>query len=112
MSFLLENARSFLRAARRDLGEGEYNLALFHAEQALQLCAKYRLYLAYGDYPKTHRLKELLDALGHHYDPLVVDLLEEAYIGARYLPMRYSEASAERALGEVERLMREMGCLS
>jgi HEPN domain-containing protein len=38
MSFLVENSRSFLRAAKRDLEEGEYNLAMFHAEQALQLC--------------------------------------------------------------------------
>jgi HEPN domain-containing protein len=82
MSFLLENSRSFLRVAKRDLEEGEYNLAVFHAEQALQLCAKYKLYLKYGDYPKTHRLKELLGALGQSYDPLVVDLLEEAYIGS------------------------------
>ena len=64
MSFLVENSRSFLRAAKRDLGEGEYNLAMFHVEQALQLCAKYKLYLKYGDYPKMHRMKEPLGALG------------------------------------------------
>ncbi len=112
MSFLLENSRSFLRAAKRDLEEGEYNLAVFHAEQALQLCAKYELYLKYGDYPKTRRLKELLGALGQSYDPLVADLLEEAYIGSRYLPVRYSGETARRAVDEAERLMREMGCLS
>jgi HEPN domain. len=41
MSFLFENSRSFSRTAKRDLEEGEYNLAVFHAEQDLQLCAKY-----------------------------------------------------------------------
>ncbi len=86
MSFLVENSRSFLRAAKRDLEEGEYNLAMFHAEQALQLCVKYKLYLKYGDYPKTHRLKELLGALRQSHDPLVVDLLEEAHIGSRASP--------------------------
>jgi len=112
VSFLLQNARSFMRAARRDLEEGEYNLALFHAEQALQLCTKYKLYLKYGDYPKTHKLKELLEALQQSYDAVIIDLLEDAYIGSRYLPVRYSAETARRAVAEVERLMREMGCLS
>jgi len=40
VSFLVENKWSFLRATKRDLEKGEYNLAMFHAEQALQLCAK------------------------------------------------------------------------
>lgn len=112
MSFLLENAKSFLRAAQRDLEASEYNLVLFHAEQALQLCVKYKLYLKYGDYPKTHALKELMEALGHQYDPLLIDLLENAYIASRCLPVRYSSETAKRALNEVERLMRELGCLS
>jgi HEPN domain-containing protein len=70
MSFLVEDSRSFLRAVKRDLEEGEYNLAMFHAEQALQLCAKYKLYLKYGDYPKTHRLKELSARWGRATTPL------------------------------------------
>jgi len=85
---------------------------MFHVEQALQLCAKYKLYLKYGDYPKTHRLKELLGALGQSYDPLVVDLLEEAHIGSMYLPVRYAEDTARRGVAEVERFMGEMTCLS
>jgi len=112
MSFLVENSRSFLRVAKRDLEEGEYNLAMFHAEQVLQLCAKYKLYLKYGDYPKTHRLKELLGALGQSYDPHVVDLLVEAYIGSRWLPVRYAGETARSVVGEVERLMGEVTCLS
>jgi HEPN domain-containing protein len=112
MSFLFENSWSFSRTAKKDLEEGEYNLAMFHAEQALQLCVKYKLYLKYGDYPKTHRLKELLGALGQSYDPLVVDLLEDAYIGSRYLPVRYAGETARRVVAEVERLMGELTCLS
>jgi len=112
MSFLVENSQSFLRVAKRDLEEGEYDPAVFHAEQAPQMCVKYKLYLKYGDYPKTHRLKELLGALGQNCDPLVVDLLEEAYIGSRHLPVRYAGETARRVVAEVERLMRKMTCLS
>jgi len=64
------------------LEEGEYDLAVFHTKQALQLCAKHSLYVKYGDYPKMRRLKELLGALGQSYDSLIVDLLEETCIGA------------------------------
>ncbi len=85
---------------------------MFHAEQALQLCVKYKLYLKYGDYLNTHRLKELLGALGQSYDPLVVDLPEEAYIGSRYLSVRYAGETARRVVAEVERLMGELTCLS
>ena len=65
-----------------------------------------------GDYPKTHSLRELLGALGQSYDPLVVDLLEETYIGSRCLPVRYAGETARRGVAEVERLMGEMTCLS
>lgn len=110
MSFLLENAKSFLRAARIMLEVGEYNLALFHLEQALQLCLK--IYEKYGDFPKTHSLRLLLSEIGQvEADPVVVDLLEDAYIGSRYLPVRYSKESAQRAYGEVEKVLRSLSCL-
>jgi hypothetical protein len=41
-----------------------------------------------------------------------VDLLEEAYIGSRCLPVRYAGETARRVVAEVERLMEEMTCLS
>jgi HEPN domain-containing protein len=62
--------------------------------------------------PKTHRREELLGALGQSYDPLIVDLLEETYIGSRYLPVRYAGETARRVVAKVERLMREVTCLS
>jgi len=50
--------------------------------------------------------------LGQSYDPLVVDLLEEAHIGSRCLPVRYAGETARRVVAEVERFMGEMTCLS
>ncbi|ABP50303.1 MAG: HEPN domain-containing protein [Pyrobaculum arsenaticum] len=112
MSFLLENSKSFLRAAGIMLEVGEYNLALFHLEQALQLCLKYKIYEKYGDFPKTHSLKRLLSEVGQvAADPVIVDLLEDAYISSRYLPVRYSKESAQRAYGEVEKVLKALSCL-
>ncbi|MGB9704690.1 MAG: HEPN domain-containing protein, partial [Pyrobaculum sp.] len=101
------------RAAGAMLEMGEYNLVLFHLEQALQLCLKYRRYEKYGDFPKTHSLKQLFAELGAEVeiDPLVIDLLEDAYIGSRYIPVRYSRESAHRAYREVERALRALSCL-
>jgi HEPN domain-containing protein len=113
VGFLLENSRSFWRAAKAMLEAGEYNLALFHIEQALQLCLKYKIYERYGDFPKTHSLKLLLAEVGGQIplDPVVIDLLEDAYIGSRYLPVRYSQESARRAYREVEGALRALSCL-
>lgn len=58
MSFLRKNSLSFLKEAERDLNEGEYNLAMFHLEQALQLALKFVLYERTGTYEKTHNLLE------------------------------------------------------
>lgn len=115
MSFLLENARSFWRAAQLMLSEGEHNLALFHLEQALQLCLKYKLYEQYGDYPKTHSLRTLINEVSRFttidVDPLILDLLEDAYIGSRYLPIRYSRESVIRAMQEVGKVLKTLSCI-
>lgn len=109
----MENARSFWRAAGVMLEMGEFNLALFHLEQALQLCLKYRIYEKYGDFPKTYGLKRLLAEAGApaEIDAVIVDLLEDAYIGSRCAPVRYSEETARRAYREVEKALRNLSCL-
>jgi len=42
-AFLRENAESFFRNAEYLYGQGEYNLAAFNVEQAMQLMLKYFL---------------------------------------------------------------------
>ena len=84
---------------------------LFFVEQSLQLYIKYILAKALDDYPKTRSLKILFYELSkvdknanefyeNHAD--VMDLVEEAYITARYLGKEYSEKSAKRALEMLE----------
>ncbi|QXJ29172.1 Uncharacterized protein J5U23_02041 [Saccharolobus shibatae B12] len=115
MSFLLNNAKNFLHDARRDFEEGIWNLSVFHSEQALQLCVKYKLYIHLGDYPKTHDLKILISNLGRFekvkIDELMLDFLVQSYISSRYLPYTFSKESAEKALNFVENIMRSLGCL-
>jgi len=53
---LRRRAEAFMRHAGEDFDRGDYDLVLFHVEQAVQLYAKYLLYRKLGDFPKTHSI--------------------------------------------------------
>jgi Uncharacterized conserved protein related to C-terminal domain of eukaryotic chaperone, SACSIN len=61
MEFLRERALQFLEMSKTAAERGFYELALFHAEQALQLYVKYLIHRRLSDFPKTHFLRDLLD---------------------------------------------------
>ena len=99
---LKERAEHFLENAKELIEKGVYDLAAFNLEQYCQLILKYLLLIETGTYPRTHSLTRLLEILSsikpglkillddeNHY--LVITKLEDAYIGARYLPRRYTE---------------------
>lgn len=111
MEFLRENAEYFEKKAREAVNE-KPRFVLFFVEQAIQLYIKYILAKVFEDYPKTHRLKVLLhefskidEKVEKFYEDYadVIDLVEEAYITARYLGKEYSEKSAKKALEMLER---------
>ncbi|WP_291767754.1 HEPN domain-containing protein [Caldivirga sp. UBA161] len=122
MSYLRRNALSFLREAERDFNDGELNLAMFHLEQALQLALKYTLYERTGTFKRAHdvmdllediikltnndKLRELLEKEAH-----ILDLLRQAYISARYLPIQYSGRSVQEALNLVRLILHELELL-
>jgi HEPN domain-containing protein len=98
---LRSRAESFLRNALRLIEEGEADIAVFSLEQYCQLILKYKLLVYTGSYPRTHSIRQLIRELGRvdsrvlvlvsdvrnlHY----VARLEEAYISARYLPIKYT----------------------
>ena len=99
MEFLKERALQFLEMSKAAAERGFYELALFHAEQALQLCTKYLIYKL-GDFPKTHLLRDLLDEVLELYGAVcnlddllrrrsaVLALLEHAYMTSRYPPLK------------------------
>ncbi|MEM0000365.1 MAG: HEPN domain-containing protein [Desulfurococcaceae archaeon] len=113
---LRRRAESFLRHAIDDFDRRDYDLVLFHVEQAIQLYAKYLLYRRLGDFPKTHSIvgllkdlvkiygsKELESVIGSHIELLY--LLEESYITSRYIPREYDPEIATRALELGKRLL-------
>jgi len=114
--FLRDRAERFRNLAR-DLGEeGSYDFAAFHFQQAAELRLKHALFVALGDYPRTHALKRLLDSYGQaagrdqateeflddHID--VISNLENAYITARYLPGDFRKKEIENMSAWVDRL--------
>ena len=114
MEILREWAHMFLEAARDDLRAGKVDLAAFHAERARQLALKYVLASQMGYYPHTHSLRRLFDGaravgpelwqLRERY-MLDFEIMEDAYLGAWYLPRWYSREVAERLVKVAEELV-------
>ena len=111
-SFLKRNAEYFERKAREAFEEGVYGFAVFFAEQAFQLYIKYVLAKSFGDYPKTHRFSALFELLRNvavnakkFYEENVelFEILEDSYVGVRYLGRDYSRSTAEKVLGVLDK---------
>lgn len=119
---LRRRAESFVRHAIEDFNHGEYDLVLFHVEQAIQLYAKYLLYRKLGDFPKIHSIVKLLKDLARVYESRELEsiisssiellyLLEESYITSRYVPREYDQEIAAKALELVRKLQEVFKCL-
>lgn len=102
IEILRERAEAFLENADRLVYEGRYDLAAFCIEQYCQLMLKYKLLLKTGTYPRTHSIlgllrllsslsKDVKDFVEDSRNILYLTKIEDAYIGARYLPRRYEE---------------------
>jgi len=105
--FLKENASSFYRNAKYLYENGEYNLAAFNIEQAMQLMLKYFLAVKVGDFPRTHSLrrlfrevKDVCPELWRFYEShaSVVGNIESAYIASRYYPIRFGKIEVEEMI--------------
>jgi|BEDMetMinimDraft_1075159.scaffolds.fasta_scaffold14671_1 Uncharacterized conserved protein related to C-terminal domain of eukaryotic chaperone, SACSIN len=105
--FLKENAEYFEKKAKEAYEEKRFKFVLFFVEQSIQLYLKYILYKNLGEYPKTHKLKEIIEDASliskdflNFYNKFadIFDLVEESYITARYLDKEYSEVSAKKVL--------------
>ena len=110
--FLKERAKEFCEEAEEAYKRKRYNLVLFFVEQALQLYIKYLIFKKIDDYPKTHSLEVLFNELEKVYGAKVkkftekygnlLKLIELSYIGARYLPVSFSEENAKESLNLVK----------
>ncbi len=115
---LLRRAEGFIKDALEDLKRGDYDLAMFHVEQASQLIVKAKLLDLTGYFEKTHSLRRLLKDLStvmqsEELDDFVEENwsvlrnLEFAYIASRYLPEEFRKDEVKEAL-RVYKKLREM----
>jgi len=63
IEILLKRAEGFMKDALEDLKREDYDLAMFHIEQACQLIVKAKLLDLTGYFEKTHSLRKLLSDL-------------------------------------------------
>lgn len=110
---LRKRGESFLRNAKRNYEEKDFDTSMFNLEQATQLFLKAKI-LEFGiQFPKLHDIFELIKILkkvGVEVGKIeeefreVIEKLNFAYISSRYLPFSFSEADAKECIKFVEKL--------
>ena len=119
---LRRRSELFLIEAEEDLRRGFYDLAAFHAEQALQLFLKSMIVSMSGEEVRGHGIRELLAMLtlsleeegleqaltlkevARKYRRELIEL-EEAYYQVRYKPVLYDKEEAERLVKVSKEIM-------
>ncbi len=116
---LKKRSREFLEAAQDDLEKNRVDLAAFHSEQAVQLALRYLLAREAGYYPRTHSIRRLFHEIAkirpeleNIYDRYIIELMEEAYISARYLPRAWSPDVVKDMVKAAEEILEELGIWS
>ncbi|MDI6757895.1 MAG: HEPN domain-containing protein [Endomicrobiia bacterium] len=122
LEFLKRRAGKFHSYAVVAFKNGDYEIAAFNIEQALQLYLKYTLGVLLGDFPKTHSISRLLENVSKasgvksflafiEKEPNIVSNLEEVYLTARYLPAEFTKnqvanliSFAEKVIGKLKPL--------
>jgi len=111
-----------LRSAEERVRWGDYDLACFDAEQAVQLYLKALLYQLFGIKTRTHGTLEHLGLLrkelgeeGVWVSDLVrelrssIDLLDESYVEGRYgEEAEYTKAMAEECIRTAKEIIRRL----
>ena len=115
IEILLKRAEGFVKDALEDLKRDDYDLAMFHIEQACQLIVKAKLLDLTGYFEKTHSLRKLLGDLSSVLKKGEIEKfvnenwntlrnLEFAYIASRYLPEEFKRDEVEEALRVYKKL--------
>lgn len=105
---MLRRAEGFIKDALEDFKREEYDLAMFHIEQACHLILKAKLLDLTGYFEKTHSLRKLIKDLSmlrwqEELNKFLEDnwntlrSLEFAYISSRYLPEEFQREEVESA---------------
>lgn len=117
VTLLRDRSLRMLSSARRSLSEGDYDIAAFIADQAVQLYLKSMVLELAGEVPRMHSIRQLLRVLKEMSDrPDIIDdyvkknrslllRLEEAYISSRYMPRDYEREEAEELVNFAEEVI-------
>lgn len=124
VELLRQRALTFLGHAEEALERSEYDFCAFACEQSAQLYLKAALLDLLGEIPKVHRVRELLSLISESVPEardevssfvrerrVLLRMLDEAYITARYLTMRYERDEAASLLdlaGEIMEVVDEL----
>ena len=111
----LKRSLKFEANAKWNIEQGDYDLVVFHVEQAIQLLLKARLLELAGEYPKTHNLVTLIEIIYRitgeekyrdflRKNRVRLAKIMDAYIASRYLARDFYEEEAVEALA----LLREL----
>ncbi len=108
----IERAEKFRRNAEFNFENGDYDIAMFHIEQSMQLLIKAKLLDLKGYFERTHNLRKLLSELRDiegveeflkNYR-IVLRNLERAYITSRYYFEEFFKEEVEEAFEALENL--------
>jgi len=110
---IAKRAKHFFDISKHDVSANRYDIALFHLEQATQLALKAYLLKTFGDFPRTYSLMDLIElsensCLKRLAEDMwyIIDILEDAYTGARYFIRRYGEKEYREATKFVQEVFK------
>lgn len=114
--YLLKRSKRFYETAIMQLERGFYDLAAFSLEQSLQLYLKAALLKKGVEFPRTRRIRRLLELLYEItgrgdiekiLDELALELalFEDIYITAGYIPRDYRKEEVLKLKNAVEEVM-------
>ncbi len=116
IEMLLRRAKIFVGDAKNNFKNKDFDIAMFHLEQAAQLLIKAKLLDLKGSFQRTHSLRNLLGELIEEgwkkqeiYEFIeknkkVLRNLERAYISSRYLYEEFFEDEVQDAFKLVKEL--------
>ncbi|MCC5994376.1 MAG: HEPN domain-containing protein [Candidatus Aenigmarchaeota archaeon] len=115
IELFLKRAEVFKRDAENDFKNKDFDICMFHLEQAAQLLIKAKLLEIKGSFQRTHSLRTLLLELAENWkkeevkkfieeNKEVLRDLERAYISSRYIYEEFFEEEVKRAFEVVEKL--------
>jgi HEPN domain-containing protein len=111
----LERAEIFERDAEFDFKNKNFDICMFHLEQAAQLLLKAKLLEIKGSFERTHSLRRLLVELAEKLDKKKIESfiqenkevlrnLERAYISSRYIYEEFFEDEVKKAFEVLKKL--------